>query len=159
MRVKDLNVSRKCCVTDQAGTIGLPAMVIIGVVIATGLALAIVLRLSETNSADQPDRRSAARPGQSAQNAQLQPGRREFIENLIRNGYFERVEVSGEYPEVWVNPEFRLLDLDQQEAYLSVIYEYYAIAEGQSSSVSLHDALTGDELGRYDPTTGGLRLD
>ena len=134
----------------QTGAIGLPALVLGGVLIATVLVLTLVLRTPESDSAGSLDL--------PAQQYHLQPGRREFIESLIRKGYFERVELSGESPQVWVTPAFRLIDSDQREAYLSVVHAYHATAHGRRSSVSLIDVLTGEELGQYDPAAGGLRL-
>ena len=81
------------------------------------------------------------------------------MENLIRKGYFEKVDLTGESPEVWVTPAFELIDFDQKQSYISVVYDYYATSEGEAKPIILRESLTGSEIGQYNAALGGLYLE
>lgn len=127
--------------------LGCLALIGIGVV-------ALVVMVSSTDRGARPStKRPAAKVEKSAE---IQQQRREFIEKLIRNGIFAKVECLAEFPSVWVTPKFLGLDFDAKDQFISVVYAYYF--EGEEGHVYVIDNNTGKEIGSYSHATVGLKM-
>jgi hypothetical protein len=88
--------------------------------------------------------------------AQMQADRKRLIERLISEGIFQKVEIPGNLPRLWVRPAFHLLDFDRKQSFVSVVYAYYFDGSRVSDTVRLFDSKTGKEVGAY--SSGGLRM-
>ena len=90
--------------------------------------------------------------------ADVQDKRRAFIRKLIDRGVFQKVEVPGNLPHLWVKPAFYNLDFDTKAQFVNVVYAYYVTQNPKYDIVVLFDSRTGKEVGKYAETYGGLRL-
>lgn len=88
----------------------------------------------------------------------MQKGRRELIDKLIAQGVFQKVEIPGNLPRLWVQPAFHELDFDAKQKFTSVVYAYYVDSGDVSASVRLYDSKTGKEIGSFAAYHGGLEL-
>ena len=55
----------------------------------------------------------------------LQEKRYAFIQEMIANGIFLKVEQPADYPHAWVTPLLYSLNFEDKEGFVSVIYAYY----------------------------------
>jgi len=55
----------------------------------------------------------------------MQGQRKTLIEKLIREEVFQKVEMRGSAPRVWVLPRFALATFDQKQSFISAVYAYY----------------------------------
>ena len=88
----------------------------------------------------------------------LQAGRKAFIQKLIKKGYFEKVEIPGSLPYLWVKPLFYTLDFKMKERFVSVVYAYYITENSKYDIVVLYDNKTGKKIGTFSEEDGGLNL-
>lgn len=94
-----------------------------------------------------------------ANNAGLQERRRQFIEDMIAQGIFYKIETPGHLPRLWVTVLFRSLGYETKQEFVNVVYAYYVTANPDSDIVVLYDSQSGKQIGRYAPVYGGLDLD
>ena len=90
--------------------------------------------------------------------ADMQSDRNAFIQKLINMGVFQKVEVPGTLPHLWVKPAFYMLDFDTKSKFVNVVYAYYITQNTKYDIVVLYDSQTGKEVGKYAEVYGGLRL-
>lgn len=90
--------------------------------------------------------------------ADMQSDRRAFIHKLIARGAFQKVEIPGRYPHVWVTPLFYELDFELKQKFISVVYAYYKGQNPQSDIVVLFDGRSGKEIGKFAEVYGGLKM-
>jgi len=90
--------------------------------------------------------------------AGVQEDRLAYINKLTKQGYFQKVEVPGELPHVWVTPRFYGLSFDDKQAFISVVYAYYIGRNKKSNIVVLRDSRTNEKVGIFSKEHGGLRL-
>ena len=90
--------------------------------------------------------------------AGIQEERLAFIQKLIKQGIFQKVEVPGNLPHLWVKPAFYALDFDAKQKFVSVVYAYYITSNPRYNIVVLYDSKTGKEIGQYAEVYGGLKL-
>lgn len=90
--------------------------------------------------------------------AEAQKKRKELIERLIGRGLFEKIEVPGSLPRLWVTPAFYALEFDSKESFVSVVYAYYFDGDDLSDSVLIFDSKTGKRVGSYSSVNPGLQL-
>lgn len=83
-----------------------------------------------------------------------QSQRKEQIAKLIKNGFFEKVEVSGNTPQVWITPPFYALRYDAQAKIISDVYAYYFDGSNAHDSVLVLDSRSGKKVGSFAPLTG-----
>jgi len=86
-----------------------------------------------------------------------QPQRLAFIEKLITNGFYLKVENSGLLPHAYVGPTFWQVDVDTKIQMLDATLTYYVIADSEASILILKDGMTGKRIGKFDEY--GLDLD
>lgn len=89
---------------------------------------------------------------------EMQQGRRDLIDKLIAQGIFQKVDVPGNLPRLWVRPAFHELDFDAKQKFAGVVYAYYVESGDVSASVRLYDSKSGKEIGRFGANQGGLEL-
>ena len=87
----------------------------------------------------------------------MQNKRKKMMQDLIRNGVFEKVTVPGTLPRLWVTPSFYLLDFDTKQSFVSVVYAYYFDGTSYGDVVLIYDNLSGKEVGKYS-TVQGLNM-
>lgn len=108
-----------------------------------------------------PDRASIpAKPKTPAldKSAAHQQMRKEFIEKLIKTGFFSKVEVPGTLPRVWVTPNFYVLKFDEKQTFIEVVYAYYFDGTRMGDSVRVIDDYSGKEIGTYSLGNPGLKM-
>ena len=88
----------------------------------------------------------------------MQADRKKLIEKLIEQGVFQKIEVPGFLPRLWVRPGFYIADFDQRESFVSVVYAYYFDGSDPTDSVKLFDSQSGKEVGSYSIVAGGLKM-
>ena len=89
---------------------------------------------------------------------ETQAKRKSLIKRLIAEGVFQKVEVPGNLPRVWVTARFKALLFDDKQQFISVVYAYYFNGNGFTDTVLVYDNLNGREIGQYNPNLGGLKL-
>lgn len=88
--------------------------------------------------------------------ADMQSDRKAFIQELVNK--FQKVEVPGNLPHLWVKPAFYILDFDTKSQFVNVVYAYYITQNPKYNIVVLYDSQTGKEVGKYTEVYGGLKL-
>jgi len=90
---------------------------------------------------------------------ELQERRYTFIQKMIAEGIFLKVEQPAKFPHVWVTSEFYSLNFEDKQAFISVVYTYYLIKNPEADMVILYDSKTGKQVGVFAETYGGLKLE
>jgi hypothetical protein len=90
--------------------------------------------------------------------ADMQEKRKGFIQKLIKNGIFQKVETPGSLPHLWVKPAFYALSYDDKSSFVSVVYAYYVTIDKSYNLVILYDHRSGKKIGVYGEKYGGLKL-
>jgi len=90
--------------------------------------------------------------------ADVQADRKAFIQKLQKKGVFQKVEVPGNLPHLWVKPVFYTLDFDTKSKFVNVVYAYYITQNPKYNIVVLYDSHSGKEIGKYADVYGGLKL-
>ena len=81
---------------------------------------------------------------------ELQPKRKQLIDQLTREGIFHRVDIRDAGATVVVPPAFQLLSFEDKGKALSVVYIYAATQERQEYLVvDVRDSLSNKQLGAY----------
>lgn len=86
---------------------------------------------------------------------ELQTKRQHMIICLIREGIFDRIEMPGTLPHLWVGPTFMNLDFKTKKSFVEVVYAYYfdrpdrKQIEIWGDSVRIKDVFTGKDIGSY----------
>ena len=93
----------------------------------------------------------------SSKSAGMQANRKKLIQVLMETQVFQRAEVSGGIPRLWVGSRFYALDSGLKQIYISAYAQY--VGEGSiGETVFLYDGKTGIEIGRYSANNGELRI-
>lgn len=90
-------------------------------------------------------------------NADAQSDRKKFIDQLISQGVFKKVDVVDSVPYAWATPVFKSLDFQTKTNCLSVVYGYYITENPDYDVLIIVDSVTGGTMGEY-KKTGGLKL-
>ena len=90
--------------------------------------------------------------------ADVQADRKAFIQKLKKKGVFQKVEVPGNLPHLWVKPAFYTLDFDIKSKFVNVVYAYDITQNPKYNIVVLYDSHSGKEIGKYADVYGGLKL-
>jgi len=61
--------------------------------------------------------------------ADKQSDRKAFIQKLINRGIFQKVEVPGNLPHLWVKPAFHALDFDTKKLSVNYVDVHWHFAE------------------------------
>jgi hypothetical protein len=89
---------------------------------------------------------------------QMQAQRQEFIRKQIESGIFQKIEIPGNLPHLWVTPRFKNLDFDTKKKFVSVVYAYYISQNPSFNIVVLYDSQTGKKTGQFSEQAGQLEL-
>lgn len=89
----------------------------------------------------------------------MQEQRKEMIEKLQRTGIFQKVEVPGNLPHLWIRPAFYALDFDAKQSFVNVVYSYFYTKNPSYRMVILFDSRSGKEVGEFSPSLGGLKME
>jgi hypothetical protein len=98
--------------------------------------------------------RGTTEPGsQPLASQELQAGRKQYIEKLIREGIFQKVDFSAD--EIWVAPRFYVADFDAKSTFVSSVVAYrFSVPKGgklrATEIMHLFDSKTGKAIGYYD---------
>lgn len=87
---------------------------------------------------------------------EMQVKRRALIQKLIKEDIFQKVEVPGSLPRVWVRPRFYSANFDEKQSFLGVVYAYHFDRREIGNVVRIFDSLSGKEIGNF--TSTGLSL-
>jgi hypothetical protein len=90
--------------------------------------------------------------------ADLQTRRAEFIEKLVEAKVFQKAEVTGTFPRLWVEPRFYTLDFDKKQKCVGVVHAFHAKGNAIKDMVIVYDASSKRRIGTFD-VLYGLRLD
>ena len=90
--------------------------------------------------------------------ADVQDDRKGFIQKLIGMNVFQKVEIPGSLPHLWVKPSFNSLSFDEKNSFVNVVYSYYYTLDSSYSIVVLYDSLSGKKIGTFSASYGGLDL-
>lgn len=85
--------------------------------------------------------------------AGMQEDRMGFINKLIKKGIFQKVEIPGNLPHLWVKPAFHSLDFEEKQKFVNVVYAYYVTKDKKYDMDK-----TGKKIGVYADAYGGLKL-
>jgi hypothetical protein len=88
--------------------------------------------------------------------AEMQQGRLKLLEKLKAQGVFQKVEIPGDLPRLWIAPRFHSLNYEQKEKFVSIVYAYYLDGYSITDAVRIYDGKTGKEIGDY--SSQGLKL-
>jgi len=89
----------------------------------------------------------------------IQEKRLAFIQQLINDGVFQKVDFPSErLPHVWVTPFFYDLNFDEKQSSINIVYAYSISKNPKLNIVVLFDSKTGKEIGNYAEVYGGLKL-
>ena len=81
-----------------------------------------------------------------------QAERKKLIDNLInKHNIFEKIEIPGTIPRVWVTPKFHLLTFSEKKTFIHLVYSYYYTKNSDYKAVRIFDNMTGKEIGGYMP--------
>ena len=81
-----------------------------------------------------------------------QTERKKLIDSLInKHNIFEKIEIPGTIPRVWVTPKFHLLTFSEKKAFIHLVYSYYYTENSDYDAVRIFDSMTGKEIGGYMP--------
>lgn len=79
-----------------------------------------------------------------------QKGREDLIQKLIDTGIFQKVEMPGNLPRLWVRQDFHDLEFEAKQKFVSVVYAYYFDGSNISDRVRIYDSVSGKEIGGFD---------
>jgi hypothetical protein len=88
--------------------------------------------------------------------AEMQKERLEMIQKLKAYGVFQKVDIPGDVPRLWIAPGFYPLKSDQKETFVRVVYDYFFDGNSIGDVVRIYDGKTGKEIGDY--SSLGLKL-
>lgn len=88
--------------------------------------------------------------------ASMQQQRASLIQKLIVGKVFTKTGIPGTTPRVWVGAAFPLLEFDQKQTFVGVVYAYYFDGSDPADTVRVFDGYTDKPIGRF--TTSGLEL-
>jgi hypothetical protein len=131
--------------------LGIVVLVLLGV----GVVGALTYQPGAPTVARQEARAAAATIDKSPE---MQADRKKLIEGLVAEGVFQKVEVPGSLPRLWVRPAFYSLEFERKEKFVSVVYALYFDGSKQTDSVRIFDSLSGKEVGSYSLVSGGLKM-
>ena len=133
------------------------------VLIALFVLITIAALLGSRGEAQKPDAAPKSAVVQKREplikidkSAEMQEGRLRLLEKLKAQGVFQKVEMPGNLPRLWIAPRFHTIDFDQKQKFVSVVYAYYFDGYNMGDAVRIFDGKTGKEIGDY--SSQGLKL-
>lgn len=92
------------------------------------------------------------------QTPEKQATRQRLIAEMTARGLFESVEVPGKYPRVRVTSAFMTLPHKDKESAISCVYGYYCNPSLDTFFVTVVDNISGNDVGRFSGSDGGLKM-
>jgi hypothetical protein len=109
-----------------------------------------------------PPQRVPPAPGQAVaidKSPAAQQQRKAVIDKLLADGLLRRIQVDGQARvRAWLRPGFYMLDEPTRREYAQSIYAYYFDGSNVNDVVVLRDGRNGNEVGRYNPYSDGLKM-
>ena len=90
--------------------------------------------------------------------AGMQDKRKAFIQKLISNNIFQKVEVPGSLPLLWVKSGFYALSFKDKSSFVNIVFAYYKTMDSSYNLVVLYDSHSGKKVGIYGDPYGGLKM-
>lgn len=110
----------------------------------------------------QPIERVSPSAGQALaidKSPRAQAERKAVIDWLIDQGHVRRVDAErAGSVRVTLRPSFYEMDEATRKKYLHAVYGYYFDGSSTTDSVALRDGRHGNNVGRYNPYSGGLTM-
>ena len=104
-------------------------------------------------------RPSAAQAVVIDKSAEAQSERKAFIDGIIAKGLVRRIDAPrGGEVRVSLRPPFYTMDDEARRRTIDILYAYYFDGSSVNDTVILRDARHGNEVGQYNPYSGGLRI-
>jgi hypothetical protein len=101
-------------------------------------------------------------PGQALlidKSAGAQSERKIWIDDMLAKGLVRRIDTGrGGSLSMSLRPTFYALDDETRRKYIDVVYAYYFDGSSVNDTVILRDSRHGNEVGQYNPYSGGLRI-
>jgi hypothetical protein len=99
---------------------------------------------------------SAAAPAVKSidKSPEMQRKRQEFIDSMIKQGVFSKVEMPGSVPYVWVRARFNTIDFESKTTAMSIVYAFYFSDMAAMNFVGIRDNMNGKTIGTYSPGLG-----
>ena len=123
------------------------------------ISLALTAMLLSGCGTPAPTTPTPTPPPISPEEQKLQEQRYTFIQDMIAEGIFLKVEQPADFPHVWVTSVFYALNFEDKQAFISVVYAYYSTQDPEADMVVLYDSKTGKKVGVFAEVYGGLKLD
>ena len=124
---------------------------------ALGLMFFLQFAFGGCTSESSSSSRSTPRKASSVQidkSAATQEQRKQLIDELRTKGIFEKVDMPGSRPHIWVGPAFYALEYDAESSFTRVVWSYYFGPNDTYAGVTLYDNYTGKEVGTFDLVSG-----
>lgn len=91
--------------------------------------------------------------------AQAQTARKAIIDDMLAKGLVRRIEAGrGGSLSMSLRPSFYAMDDEARLKYVDVVYAYYFDGSSVNDTLILRDARHGNEIGQYNPYSGGLKI-
>ena len=103
-----------------------------------------------------PDAASPREPDETERTKQRK--RLEFIQKLIAQQLFIKVEKPALYPRVFVGQGFYVLTFDEKAQFINVVWAFYKTEDPKADIVLIKDGYSGKEIGKYAEVYGGLKM-
>lgn len=89
---------------------------------------------------------------------ELQSKRLAFLQKLLNEGIFIKIDTPGTLPRVHVGPKFHVLDFETKQKFVEVVYAYHFPRKKDDGIVRVFDGQTNHEIGTYHLNNPGLKL-
>ena len=74
----------------------------------------------------------------------------QLIENLVKEGIIEKIELDGNSPKVYITADFYRIPNEDKKAIMEVLYKNFTTNNPEVTSFTVYDAKSGDEVATYD---------
>lgn len=72
-----------------------------------------------------------------------------LIVKSIKQGYFDKVTVPGQQPQIHVKPKFILLPHEDKTMLVNVVYSYYFTTDNSENIVTIVNFFSNKKIGEY----------
>lgn len=100
-----------------------------------------------------------AGPAAYSADVDTQTHRKNTINVCIRLGYFTRVDVEDQTPNLYVTPMFMGLSYNQKVGLVALVWHYYNDENPNYEKVIVREQATGKRVGVFSKAVGGLKME
>ena len=68
---------------------------------------------------------------------------------MIQQNIFDKVEIPGTLPHLWVKPSFYTLNYETKKKFVEVVYAYFITENKVYDMVIIYDNMTGNKIGTF----------